>query len=39
VPARLESLSFFFPALNEEDNVAPIVEEALATLPRFAKPT
>jgi glycosyltransferase involved in cell wall biosynthesis len=36
VPARLNGLSFFFPALNEEDNVAPIVEEALAVLPRFA---
>jgi glycosyltransferase involved in cell wall biosynthesis len=36
VPARLDSLSFFFPALNEEDNVAPIVSEALAVLPRFA---
>ena len=36
MPARLEGLSFFFPALNEEDNVAPIVEEALAVLPRFA---
>jgi glycosyltransferase involved in cell wall biosynthesis len=36
VPARLDSLSFFFPALNEEDNVAPIVEEALAVLPRLA---
>jgi glycosyltransferase involved in cell wall biosynthesis len=36
VPARLEGLSFFFPALNEEDNVAPIVEEALTVLPRFA---
>jgi glycosyltransferase involved in cell wall biosynthesis len=36
VPARLDGLSFFFPALNEEDNVAPIVEEALAVLPRFA---
>jgi glycosyltransferase involved in cell wall biosynthesis len=36
VPARLDSLSFFFPALNEEDNVAPIVAEALAVLPRFA---
>jgi glycosyltransferase involved in cell wall biosynthesis len=35
VPARLEGLSFFFPALNEEDNVAPIVEEALTVLPRF----
>jgi len=36
VPARLDGLSFFFPALNEEDNVAPIVEEAVAVLPRFA---
>ena len=36
MPARLDSLSFFFPALNEEDNVAPIVEEALTVLPRFA---
>jgi glycosyltransferase involved in cell wall biosynthesis len=36
VPARLVGLSFFFPALNEEDNVAPIVEEALTVLPRFA---
>jgi glycosyltransferase involved in cell wall biosynthesis len=36
VAARLEGLSFFFPALNEEDNVAPIVEEAVTVLPRFA---
>jgi len=36
VPARLDGLSFFFPALNEEKNVAPIVEEALSVLPRFA---
>jgi len=36
VPARLDGLSFFFPALNEEDNVGPIVDEALAVLPRFA---
>jgi len=36
VPARLQGLSFFFPALNEEDNVAPIVNEALTVLPRFA---
>ena len=36
MPARLNGLSFFFPALNEEDNVAPIVEEALTVLPRFA---
>jgi glycosyltransferase involved in cell wall biosynthesis len=36
VPARLDGLSFFFPALNEEDNVAPIIDEALTVLPRFA---
>jgi len=36
VPARLDGLSFFFPALNEEDNVGPIMDEALAVLPRFA---
>ena len=36
MPARLDGLSFFFPALNEEDNVAPIVAEALSVLPRFA---
>jgi glycosyltransferase involved in cell wall biosynthesis len=35
VPARLDGLSFFFPALNEERNVAAVVEEALAVLPRF----
>ena len=36
MPARLEGLSFFFPALNEEDSVAAIVDEALSVLPRFA---
>jgi glycosyltransferase involved in cell wall biosynthesis len=36
VPARLEGLSFFFPALNEEHHVAAIVEEALSVLPRFS---
>jgi glycosyltransferase involved in cell wall biosynthesis len=36
VPARLNGLSFFFPALNEEHHVAAIVEEALEVLPRFA---
>jgi glycosyltransferase involved in cell wall biosynthesis len=35
VAARLEGLSFFFPALNEEDHVAAVVEEALSVLPRF----
>ena len=33
---RLPALSFFFPAYDEEDNVAAVVEHALATLPRFA---
>src|SRR5207245_1880632 len=36
VPARRDGLALFFPALNEEKNVAPIVEEALSVLPRFA---
>jgi glycosyltransferase involved in cell wall biosynthesis len=34
--ARLASLSFFFPALNEEDHVEALVRDALAVLPRFA---
>jgi len=34
--ARLRSLSFFFPALNEEDHVEAVVRDALAVLPRFA---
>jgi glycosyltransferase involved in cell wall biosynthesis len=34
--ARLESLSFFFPALNEEDHVEALVQRALEVLPRFA---
>jgi glycosyltransferase involved in cell wall biosynthesis len=34
--ARLNSLSFFFPALNEEDHVEAVVRDALAVLPRFA---
>ena len=33
---RLAGLSFFFPVYDEEDNLGPMVEEALATLPRFA---
>ena len=37
MPARLASLSFFFPALNEEAHVRAIVDEALAVLPRFAE--
>ena len=34
--ARLPSLSFFFPAYNEEGNVEAVVRDALATLPQFA---
>ncbi|HKW79307.1 MAG TPA: glycosyltransferase family 2 protein [Candidatus Limnocylindria bacterium] len=34
--ARLPSLSFFFPAYNEEGNVEAVVSDALHTLPRFA---
>jgi glycosyltransferase involved in cell wall biosynthesis len=34
--ARLPSLSFFFPALNEEDHVEALVRDALGVLPRFA---
>jgi glycosyltransferase involved in cell wall biosynthesis len=33
---RLERLSYFFPAHNEEANLAGLVEEALATLPELA---
>jgi glycosyltransferase involved in cell wall biosynthesis len=36
VPARLASLSFFFPALNEEAHVRAVIDEALGVLPRFA---
>ena len=35
MPARLDGLSFFFPALNEEDHVGPMLSDALAILPRF----
>jgi len=34
--ARVPRLSYFFPAHNEEDNLAGLVEEALATLPALA---
>jgi len=37
VPARLGGLSFFFPALNEEDHVGALVRDALTILPRFAE--
>jgi glycosyltransferase involved in cell wall biosynthesis len=33
---RLPSLSFFFPAYDEESSVEAVVDEALATLPRIA---
>jgi glycosyltransferase involved in cell wall biosynthesis len=33
---RLPALSYFFPAHNEADNLAGLVEEALATLPTLA---
>jgi glycosyltransferase involved in cell wall biosynthesis len=33
--ARLPSLSFFFPALNEEPNVGAVLDSALEILPRF----
>jgi glycosyltransferase involved in cell wall biosynthesis len=35
-PARVARLSYFFPAHNEEANVAGLVEEALAVLPTLA---
>jgi glycosyltransferase involved in cell wall biosynthesis len=34
--ARLPSLSFFLPALNEEPNIEPLLRSALEVLPRFA---
>lgn len=36
-PARLPELSYFVPAHNEEANLAPLVEEALAALPAIAE--
>jgi glycosyltransferase involved in cell wall biosynthesis len=35
-PARVARLSYFFPAHNEEANLRPLVEEALAALPALA---
>ncbi len=35
-PARVPRLTYFFPAHNEEATLAPLVEEALATLPTLA---
>jgi len=34
--ARVPELSYFFPAHNEEANLEPLVEEALASLPALA---
>jgi glycosyltransferase involved in cell wall biosynthesis len=36
-PARVERLSYFFPAQNEEANLAGLVEEALTALPSLAE--
>lgn len=36
MPTKLSGLSFSFPAYNEEAHVEPMVESALAVLPRFA---
>ena len=36
-PSRVARLSYFFPAHNEEANLEPLVEEALATLPAIAE--
>lgn len=35
--APVERLSYFFPAHDEADNLGPLVEEALATLPDLAR--
>jgi glycosyltransferase involved in cell wall biosynthesis len=35
--SRVSGLSYFFPAHNEEANLRPLVEEALATLPSLAE--
>ncbi len=37
VPARVAELSYFFPAHNEEANLAELVAEALDTLPSLAE--
>ncbi len=36
MPTRLGSLSFFFPACNEEEHVAAMVQRALEVLPGYA---
>jgi glycosyltransferase involved in cell wall biosynthesis len=35
-PSRVAALSYFFPAHNEEANLQPLVEEAMAVLPGIA---
>lgn len=35
-PKPIGFLSCFFPAYNEEENVGPLLDEALGTVPRFA---
>ncbi|PWU22522.1 glycosyltransferase family 2 protein [Candidatus Cerribacteria bacterium 'Amazon FNV 2010 28 9'] len=34
---KLDSLSVFFPAFNEEENIGPLLESALTLLPQFAQ--
>jgi glycosyltransferase involved in cell wall biosynthesis len=36
-PVKVARLSYFFPAHNEEANLGPLVDEALATLPSLAE--
>jgi glycosyltransferase involved in cell wall biosynthesis len=36
-PPRVPRLSYFFPAHNEQDNLQPLVDEALSTLPGLAE--
>jgi glycosyltransferase involved in cell wall biosynthesis len=36
-PRRVPRLSYFFPAHNEQDNLGPLVEEALGSLPELAE--
>ena len=35
MPSRVAGLSFFFPALNEEDHIRAVLDEAIAVLPQF----
>jgi glycosyltransferase involved in cell wall biosynthesis len=36
-PARVDRLSYFFPAHNEAENLGPLVDEALEVLPTLAR--